>query len=298
MPKLSIIVPVYRVENSLRDCLNSILSQDYTDIEVLLVDDGSDDHSGEICDNIAANDQRVRVFHQANQGLSGARNTGLDHALGEYITFVDSDDVIDAGIFARLMSVMDAHPGYDILEYSVIVAEGANDEHRLNLPDRVYTSADAYWIQGRAYTHTYAWNKVYRASLFDDVRFPVGAVFEDAYTLPQLLKHARIIATTPIGYYHYRSNPAGITQTATGEEMKHLLQAHLIYIKEGHEMSADYYAAVLNIQLKVNELTHEDPVLPKMKFHGTWKLDLLQLIGMKGLCKLNRFIHRIWVRSH
>ncbi len=298
MPKLSVIVPVYRVEKSLRACLESILSQDYTDIEVLLVDDGSDDNCGAICDDIAAEDTRVRVFHQPNQGLSGARNTGLDHVQGAYVTFVDSDDVIDSGIFGQLMQKVEAHPEYDILEYSVIVAEGAADEHPLDLPEKVYTSADAYWLEGGAYTHTYAWNKVYRAAVFRDVRFPVGVVFEDAYTLPQLLKHARVVATTPIGYYHYRSNPAGITQMAKGDEVKLLLQAHLIYIKEGHALSARYYAAVLNIQLMVNELTHEDPVLPKMKFHGTWKLELLQLIGMKGLCKLNRFIHRIWERNH
>ncbi len=298
MPKLSVIVPVYRVEKSLRACLESILSQDYTDIEVLLVDDGSDDNCGLICDQIAADDKRVRVFHQPNQGLSGARNNGLDNARGEYVTFVDSDDVIDSGILAQLMTTLEEHPEYDILEYSVIVAEGAADEHQLDLPERVYTSADTYWLEGCAYTHTYAWNKVYRAMLFHDVRFPVGKVFEDAYTLPQLLKHARVIATTSIGYYHYRANPVGITQTAMGAEVKQLLQAHLIYIKEGHTLSAHYYAAVLNIQLWVNELTHEDPVLPKMKFHGTWKLELLQLIGMKGLCKLNRFIHRIWDRNH
>lgn len=298
MPKLSVIVPVYRVENSLRACVESILSQDYTDIEVLLVDDGSDDDCGVICDRIAAEDARVRVFHQPNQGLSGARNTGLEHAQGMYVTFVDSDDVIDIGVFGPLMKRLEEHPEYDILEYSVIVAEGAVDGHRLDLPEKVYTSADAYWLEGGAYTHTYAWNKLYRIELFRDVRFPVGKVFEDAYTLPQLLKHARVVATTSIGYYHYRSNAAGITQTATGTEMKQLLQAHLIYIKEGHTLSAHYYAAVLNIQLVVNELTHEAPVLPKMNFHGMWKLELLQLIGMKGLCKLNRFIHRIWERNH
>ncbi len=298
MPKLSVIVPVYRVENSLRACVESILSQDYTDIEVLLVDDGSDDDCGVICDCIAAEDARVRVFHQPNQGLSGARNTGMEHAQGMYVTFVDSDDVIDPSIFGQLMKRLEEHPEYDILEYSVIVAEGAVDEHRLDLPEKVYTSVDDYWLEGGAYTHTYAWNKLYRIELFRDVRFPVGKVFEDAYTLPQLLKHARVVATTSIGYYHYRSNAAGITQTATGTEMKQLLQAHLIYIKEGHALSAHYYAAVLNIQLVVNELTHEAPELPKMNFHGTWKLELLQLIGMKGLCKLNRFIHRIWERNH
>lgn len=298
MPKLSVIVPVYRVEKSLSACVESILSQDYTDIEVLLVDDGSDDNCGVICDQIAAEDARVRVFHQTNQGLSGARNTGLEHARGAYVTFVDSDDVIDIGVFGSLMKRLEEHPEYDILEYSVIVAEGAADEHRLDLQEKVYTSADTYWIESGAYKHTYAWNKLYRAALFHDVRFPVGGVFEDAYTLPQLLKHVRAVATTSVGYYHYRSNPAGITQMATGAEMKQLLQAHLIYIKEGHALSADYYAAVLNIQLVVNQLTHEAPLLPKMNFHGTWKLELLQLIGMKGLCKLNRYIHRIWERNH
>lgn len=113
--KLSIVVPVFNVENSLDECIESILQQSFHDIEVILVDDGSTDNSPSICDRWADKDTRIIVIHQPNGGLSNARNKGIEHANGHYITFVDSDDKISHDTYERLMDILLAHPEYDLL---------------------------------------------------------------------------------------------------------------------------------------------------------------------------------------
>ena len=114
--KLSIIVPVYKTEKTLERCVRSILSQDFGDFELLLVDDGSPDHGGALADSMAHEDARRKVFHKENGGLSDARNYGLDRCRGEYITFADSDDELAPGTLGKLMGIIDSNPGYDMLE--------------------------------------------------------------------------------------------------------------------------------------------------------------------------------------
>lgn len=113
-PLLSVIVPVYNVENYIGDCIQSLINQHYSNLDILLIDDGSEDRSSQICDEYADLDNRIRVFHQTNQGLSKARNVGLENAEGEYITFLDSDDFIDIEMYSSLMNV--------IKEYDVQIA--------------------------------------------------------------------------------------------------------------------------------------------------------------------------------
>lgn len=113
MPLISVIVPVYKAENVLKYCIGSILNQTFTDYELVLVNDGSPDNSGDICDEYAKNDDRIRVIHQANSGVSSARNTGIDNAKGEYICFVDSDDYISEDYLEKLVSVKNQYPQYD-----------------------------------------------------------------------------------------------------------------------------------------------------------------------------------------
>ena len=179
----------------------------------------------------------------------------------------------------------------------MIVREGGSEQHPLLLPQRRYDNATRYWLEGRAYAHTYAWNKIYRRQLFDTVRFPVGRLFEDVHTLPPLMQSAKVIATTPEGFYHYTDNPDGITRKATGRELQDLLDAHLAYIGEGNEVDAAYYAHVLNIQLSVYDLTGKVPQLPRRRFLGSLKLLLLQLLGMKRLCQLIHLTHQLMGRN-
>lgn len=293
---LSVIIPVFHVEHTLDRCVRSVLRQGLTEFEIILVDDGGNDACPKMCDEWAAKDHHVCVIHQQNGGLSAARNTGIARAKGDFLTFVDSDDYLDDGLYARLLPKLLDHPKVDMLEFSVIVREGGTEQHALILPENTYTDATSYWLGSRAYTHTYAWNKIYRRRLFDDVSFPVGRLFEDVHTLPILIRKAKAIISTPEGVYHYVDNPDGITRKATGRELKDLLDAHLGYLQEGRPINRAYYAHVLNIQLDVYELTGEQPRLPLHRYFSSPKLLLLQLLGMKRLCQFNQLLHRMMGR--
>lgn len=307
--KLSIVIPVYNTGNTLERCVESVLGQNYDDYELILVDDGSTDNSPSLCDLYAVGRPFVNVIHQRNRGLSAARNAGIDAARGEYITFLDSDDLMADYTLAVLMTRLGAHPDYDILEYPVWWHWGEADQRLLTFGVREYHDMRSYWLDGEAYTHAYAWNKIYRRELFDGIRYPVGRVFEDVQTLPLLLERAGLVGTTEEGAYCYVSNPWGITQNATGEQMAQLLDAHVRQIKKlglTHHVTA-YYAHVLNIQIDVYRMTKEPPVLPQLEElthrdirrlavsrRSRRKLHIQKTLGLKHLCQLMRCYHRLF----
>ena len=267
--KLSIVIPVYDVESTLDRCLKSVVEQSFADYEVILVDDGSTDRSPQLCDEWARKDPRIKVVHQQNGGLSAARNTGIELSQGDYITFIDSDDYIGEGTLEAVMSRLD--DSIDLIEYPI-------------------------WRFYGAPHHTYACNKVYRRRLFDDVRFPVGRVFEDAYTLPRLLRKVRRVATTSAGCYYYCWNAKGITSTAQGNELRQLLDAHLT---AQMPMDDRYYLKLVNIQIDVCELTGDEPrlqpraVKPSGNLIQILKSTVLNIFGIKKLCSITKVIHKI-----
>ena len=218
MPMISIIVPVYNVELYLEACLNSILGQSFSDFEVILVDDGSSDHSGAICDEYKNKDSRVIVIHQDNQGLSGARNTGLKVARGDYITFVDSDDVL-AGNYLWIL--------YDALikenaDISSCICHDFMDGTMHEFPESVYTGdTDCLVCDGKtALLELYKGNplvligspfKLYKRAVLKDLRFPVGRLHEDqAFTPLALYKAGKIVFVDSRAYY-YRVRKQSIT---------------------------------------------------------------------------------------
>lgn len=298
---LSVIIPVYQVEHTIDRCVDSVLRQCYAYMEVILVDDGSTDGSPAICDAWAAKDNRITVIHKENGGLSDARNAGIDMAKGDYITFVDSDDYVDPGVFSQLMVVLSEHPEYDILEYGVKKISH-NKSETADFPDRIYTPKE-YWNEGKAYQHSYACNKIYRKGVFEDVRFPKGKVFEDLWTLPLLTAKSKTIATASVGHYNYCWNPKGITATAKGKELNMLLLAH-IQLMGFEELAmadnAEYFMGVVNIQMDVHELTGNAPLLANRRVNAIGKLNgklklkaiMLNILGLRSLCKLNKFIHK------
>ena len=165
------------------------------------------------------------------------------------------------------------------------------------LKDRTYTDINDYWLTEKAYTHTYAWNKIYRRQLFNSIRFPKGRIFEDAYTFPKLLRQTAVIKTSHHGAYHYAWNPNSITATADGSGLAQLLEAHL---GNGMPVNDDYYLYLLNIQMDVWELTKSPILLQERKldvsnFKGLRKLKaiLLNILGIRRLCKLNKLAHNI-----
>ena len=291
---LSVIIPVYNVVGTLRRCVDSVLAQGIDDMEIIIVDDGSTDGSAVICDKYKS--PRVIVVHQANAGLSEARNEGLRLARGEFVTFVDSDDYIEPDTYPALLERL-ARADVDILEYSIVREGGRGPVSRIVFPDHDYTDMAAYWLCGKAYAHTYAWNKIYKRQLFGHVRFPKGKKFEDVSTLWNLLREARKVETTSLGAYHYTVNPLGITQRAGRAEYRDLLDAHLQIVSSKmlnahQEGFCEYYRHVLDIQLQTYIYTGDmsDVKLPMMRFLGSLKLLSLNVLGMRGLCRLVRAV--------
>ena len=288
---LSVVIPVYQVETTLNRCVESVLQQDVKEMEVILVDDGSPDSCPQLCDDWARKDKRIKVIHQKNGGLSAARNAGIEVATGDYITFVDSDDWLSISTYHPLMAIMD---DCDILEYSI--------DGRLTLKDKKYIDKQEYWLKEKTYTHTYAWNKIYRRKLFDEVRFPEGKVFEDVYTYPQLLKLAKAVRTTSKGFYHYTVNPNGITAKASGQQLAQLLEAHL---NSDMPIDDEYYMHLVNIQMDVWERTEAPITLPlrQVKTSGLKgrvkvKAIILNILGINTLCNTNKTIHLFKKPSH
>lgn len=291
--RLSIIIPIYNVEDTLQRCLESVLAQVDETMEVVLIDDGSTDSSGQIAQDMTAGRGNCRLIQQTNKGLSAARNVGIAVAKGDYLTFVDSDDFIAEGTYAALLAVLATHPDYDILEYPALLYYGSRTKQRLlTFSDTTISSIRDYWLGG-AHLHSYACNKLFRRELFADVRFPEGKVFEDVYTYPFLLQRARVVATTSVGLYYYCQNDKGITARAGGKELNDLLEAHLKHLKLWGELTPAYYQSLVNIQIDVYEATHAEPILPVLPYKGTLKLFILHLIGLKRLCQLTQFIHKI-----
>ena len=290
---LSVIIPAYNVAGTLRRCVDSVVAQGVDDMEIIIIDDGSTDGSAAICDECKS--VRTLVVHQANAGLSEARNVGIGLARGEYITFVDSDDYLEPGTYPVLLERMQATDA-DILEYSLVRDDGGGSASRVVFPDHEYTCMADYWLDGQAYAHTYAWNKICKRQLFSQVCFPRGKKFEDVPTLWNLLKHVRKVVTTPLGFYHYTANPLGITQRAGGAEYRDLLDAHLAVLSSGRLAGRhgfkEYYRHVLDIQLQTYIYTDDasDIKLPTMHFAGSLKLLLLNVLGIRGLCRLVRAV--------
>lgn len=290
--RLSVVIPVYNVEKTVDRCVDSVVAQDYGDMQIILVDDGSTDKSGYICDEWASRYDNIIVIHKQNGGLSDARNAGIEKADGELLTFVDSDDFIAPGTYSSVIGKMSADA--DVIEYVAWMFYGSKKESILSFENKEYTEKNDYWIGGQGYTHTYAWNKIYRRKVFDTVRYPVGKVFEDAYTMPLILRNIHVLQTVDAGTYYYCYNDSGITSTAGVEERRMLLLAHL----NNWDVTVDdvYLMHVVNMQLDLSLLDSGKPLLGKCRiksFNGLTrnnkiKAVLLNIIGIGGLCKLYR----------
>lgn len=294
---LSVIIPVFNVEKTLDRCISSVASQDFRPLQIILVDDGSPDRCPAICDRWAERDKRILVVHKKNGGLSDARNAGIRKATAPYITFVDSDDEILPNTYSSVMQAMKSD--YDFLEFPVYKERTDGKKHLfLHWGENVYENICSYWYEGRAYEHLYACNKIFRRQLFDTVRFPVGKLFEDAYTLPLILGKCHKVATTKKGAYRYTANPQGITMNAKGLGLLQLLEA---YLQAGFNIRESvYYLHLLNIQIDVYDLTGR-LLLPPSKVDFSQltttkeriKGLLVNILGTERVCKLFKTARRM-----
>ena len=213
---LSVIVPVYNVEKYLKRCINSIISQTYTNLQIILVNDGSLDSSGKICDEYTKKDSRIIAVHQKNEGLSGARNTGMLFAKGEFISFVDSDDWIHPQMYERLMNV--------IKEYDLDMARSSvckTDDQRYKndiYPDskiinKVLVGEQIFDLYFTEFLCKVVWNAVYKKCIVEGIYSPEHCHFEDNYVSGRYLYRSnRMMIINDILYYYW-INPNGITNS-------------------------------------------------------------------------------------
>ena len=205
MELISVIVPVYKVENYLERCVCSVRKQTYGMLEIILVDDGSPDQCGAMCDAYQKEDSRIRVIHKKNGGLSDARNTGIDAARGKFVVFVDSDDWIDRDMIELLWKIQKANQA-DIVEcsYRNIYKDRVEEETTCSAAVVVGDSITA--LEGMLdwrYFKPVAWNKLYRREVLSDVRYPKGKLHEDEFTTYKYFYNAKILAYVDVSKYNY-----------------------------------------------------------------------------------------------
>lgn len=209
MDKISVIVPVYNVEKYLDKCITSILSQTYTNIELILIDDGSSDKSPMICDEYAKNDSRVVVVHHANKGVACARNKGLDLATGNYITFVDSDDYIHEGMYERLMNELRSNNAdMAICNLQQFDDAGTEYERPACIGDEIVDGRTilSRLTGKRAWVYTVVWNRLYKREIFNEIRCPEGKIREDEFIVLPVYAACSKIVLIKDAYYYYRIN--------------------------------------------------------------------------------------------
>lgn len=225
MDLISVIVPVYRAEAYLDRCVESIVKQTYKNLEIFLVDDGSPDGSGQLCDRWAEKDRRIRVIHQTNKGSAQARNVAIDLAQGAYIAFVDSDDYIAADMFRHL---------YGLLQQGADIAECAHmdvwDDHGVfdgaEAPVRTYTPEEAMaeHIRDRIFRQL-IWNKLYRKKVIGEIRFPEGKKIDDEFFTYRVLGGAKKLIRSEKVCYAYRQQDASVMHSMSSQKRLQAVEA-------------------------------------------------------------------------
>ena len=269
---ISVIVPVYKVEPYLRKCVDSVLNQKFKDFELILVDDGSPDNCGKICDEYASVDDRVKVIHQQNGGLSAARNSGIDyvmeHSESEYITFIDSDDWVVNTYLERLYEGVMLGADISVVGVARAFDETTSVQMRPEGKWKVLSPED-YWLIPDESKEA-AWTKLYKKVLFREVRFPVGRVSEEVFTTHKVVFAAKNIAVRGGAYYMYLCRAGSITMKAGEEHKRDLVDAGLSqyeYIKKkGFARAAEYSRGrACHFMLNVADAVREsDPAFAKM----------------------------------
>ena len=241
---ISIIVPVYNVENYLERCVESILKQTYTNFELLLINDGSTDQSGDLCDQLALRDQRIRVIHKENGGLSAARNTGIDHASSDLIGFIDSDDYIDADMYETLYRQLRESNAdlsmcghYDV--FHQIPEKQVSEIKTWNLSSE---EAIKMVMEAKVLSVT-AVNKLYKKELFNHLKFEVGKIAEDAFIMIRLLDQCQKVAATNEKKYYYVHREYIITTQKFSLKFLNVIEAY----EQNANIIREHYPAIADV---------------------------------------------------
>ena len=282
---ISIIVPVYNVEKYIKECIESILCQTYTNFELILIDDGSKDKSGQICDEYAKRDNRIIVIHKQNEGLSKTRNRGIDIAKGSYISFIDSDDYVEKNFLEELYHLIKENDTQVAQCGFVNIGEDRTKSKQENDMVNVYTGkqmiVDIYtmlWIP-----NTVVWNKLYKSELVKQIKFKENVIHEDEFFSWKVFYAIDKVAVTKRQLYHYRKVEQSITnQKYTVKRLSHIqaLEERLETFKRDNEKElyektlSEYLIALVENYNKCRKYIPESKNVQKelkIKFRKNWK---------------------------
>lgn len=251
---ISIIVPIYNVEKYLKECIESIINQTYKNIEIILVDDGSPDNCGIICDEYSQKDKRIIVIHKENGGLSDARNKGIDIAKGDYLTFIDSDDFVNIDYIEKLYNSIKLNNTK--LAQCGISKVNENNEiiERLNYDENYIKTS--HEILNELYgkhliENVVVWNKMYAKELFENIRFPVGKIHEDEFTTYKIFYSVDRISLLSDCLYNYRQTNESIIGKKFNKKRLNLLEAleeRMDFFKNRNEI--DLYEKTLKFYIE------------------------------------------------
>ena len=294
MPQISVIVPIYNVEKYLERCIESILKQTFLDFELILIDDGSPDRCGEICEEYAAKDPRIYVIHQKNGGLSAARNAGIDYVFSdsdsEWITFIDSDDWIHPEYLERLYAAVMQNNKEIAVCAHIITGDMPPQEEKNISPDVVEIAPEELFVNNRA-TAVIACAKMYKKSLFETIRYPVGRLHEDEFVTYRLLFGCPRLSFIPDGLYFYYQNPDGIMMQDKWDPRKsdavEAMWEQCLFFDKEHYHNAETATAVLLFgyaAIALKELTEKTP-------SETARIKMTRKILRKAMKKYNTELH-------
>lgn len=245
---ISIIVPIYQVEDYLIECLDSIINQEYTNLEIILVDDGSKDKCPKICDDYKFKDDRIKVVHKTNGGLSDARNAGLDIAKGKYICFVDSDDILNKN-FVKILYDNIKNTDADISVCDFLSIKNINDISNNNITNNLkhYTKEEILnsFYKKQSLRLVLAWNKLYKREIWNNIRYPKGKVHEDEFVIHHILDNINKLVISDSKLYYYRQRENSITSVYNKKRLNAL---------EALEDRLDFYKKQSNEKMYNNTL--------------------------------------------
>ena len=222
MPKVSVIVPVYKVENYVSRCIESVLNQTYTNWELILVDDGSPDLSGAICEEYALKDRRIKVYHKDNGGVSSARNVGLDNACGDWITFLDSDDYFESTTLQSLSDTIDIYTTAAVIDFPILRDAGSKDGEKLDTSVEIIVCTnereiDNYWFNHPRFESC---GRFFKRELLSGMRFdPLLKIGEDTVFFMQYLTRCSSLVAIPNGLYAYCYRDVSAMGSARAEKL-------------------------------------------------------------------------------
>jgi len=304
---LSVIVPVYNTDKYLNDCIESVLRQTYYDMEILLINDGSTDNSLQKCKEFAKTDKRIIVLDKSNGGLSSARNMGLDHATGDYIAFIDSDDTVSSDVYEKNIDILKNDKTIDILQFPVYKNYGKENAFiNSQKTGEIVGTENLFreWIENNR-IEWIACGKIYKRKIFDQLRFPEGMIYEDNFLMSDILNSIRKLYISNHGLYYYydrentiTTSPHTLKKELDTQKVSLKILSNLIRFKSLQKGKIKLLSRIFNVYLslsknyKVNSiddlfireikrLTIQAVLNSELSNKEKIKLALLKIIGYK-----------------